>query len=98
MSIKLMKLILTVALALFTRGARSEHFSDQPLSLTIDSITKVITSGSEVKISTNLTNTSDKPVVVEDNGIFWYLVEVSRPDGRQVKQTEKGKELRKGRF
>jgi hypothetical protein len=98
MSIKPRKLMLIVGLALFTtavQSQQSQQFSDQPLSLAIANIAGQVTSGSEVKISINLTNTSDNPIVLEDDGIFWYLVDVTRTDGKQVKQTEKGKELKK---
>jgi hypothetical protein len=72
-SLRRRTLILTVVFTLSTTAARSQQFSSQPPSLIIDSVTKQVTSGGEVKISTKLTITSEKPVVLEDGGIFWHL-------------------------
>src|SRR5215469_4010318 len=86
-------LMLAVFGALILGSAYARQSSAVPLSLDINPTKKQVAAGGEVRIAIKLTNISDKPIIVEDNGVFPYRVNVRRADGNPVVETERGKDM-----
>lgn len=96
MLITQLRLVLAaVVVAIATAPASPQQNASAPLSLQIAPALEQVSAGTEVRISTKLTNNSDKPVAVERTDVFPYMVMVRRADGNLVPETERGRELRK---
>jgi len=85
----------TLAILVSVVFANAQQASAGPLLLMIETDHKQVATGGEVRVGINLTNTSEKPVIVEEIGLFPYEVSVLRADGTAVTLTERGRKLKK---